>query len=160
MRILLGLILTISFSAACERFHEDVGEYKMGCPFEDKANYEYLSSEKGMDIYVKNKHELFDAVLVTTINNNIVRVEYAAEEADLSESDVNNLMRELKEKWGEPKAVGDEYQIFWEPNNGIVSRVFTDGALNDPEYGGSDNLYLIYETHEYDGYDRKRKVSP
>lgn len=160
MRILLGFILSLSFSFACERFNEDMGEYKMGCPLEDKATYEYLGNENGMDSYGKNNHKIFDAVMVTTINNNIVRLEYSTEDGELSEAVIDNLMNELKEKWGEPKSVGEKYQAFWEPDNGIISRVFTDGVLNDPENDGLDTLYLIYETHEYDGYDRKRKVSP
>lgn len=137
--------ITSSFSVVCNQPHEDVGGYKLGCPFVDKKNFKLEVEDKKTNsaLYLKQIEGFFDFVKIGVINNNIEMVEFGANEDSIfSQKDVDDLVFNLKKRWGSPQEEKDDYSFIWSFDNGVVGNIDLFAA----EFSGKNNTTLRYQS--------------
>lgn len=139
MRILLGLVLALSVSLACDQPHEEVGGYKIGCPFEDKTGFssQPIGSGKGVSAYSLNlKDSFFDTVDVRELNGNIEELTFRAAYPNLSGmyEDKESLLELVGKKWGkyEEIEISDDLRMYSvrEPNSDHLDSVIVIESIS------------------------------
>lgn len=134
MRILMSLVLALSFSFACDKPYEEAEGFKIGCPLEDTAGYQVATEEfNGSPVVIYSK---WDEQGKTTISPNfnfvsLITVDNVIENVFLTnfnrptEEDFLNVLGRLTQRWGVyldfPKPSNKTY--FWEPADGLISQI-------------------------------------
>lgn len=106
MRILLSSIaLALSISFACDQPYEEVGGYKIGCPFEVTEKYTLTNENIAMNAkeYQGDVSGLFDIVTIGTINGSIEAVSFRRnDDRNVSQHEIDNMLSSLTKRWGAP----------------------------------------------------------
>lgn len=143
MRILLGIVLALSVSFACDQPYEEVGGYKIGCPFDDKTGFVQDDSETkdGVSVYKSRlKDSFFESVSIDIINGNMEGVSFDRKYHDNDSSfldDEDILLSSLKERWGDPVTIDiskyNKIYSFRNSGNEIIDTVsvfrFVNGSV-------------------------------
>ncbi|WP_077929431.1 hypothetical protein [Wohlfahrtiimonas populi] len=139
MKILIGFILFLSVSFACDQPYEEFEGYKIGCNFEDKNNEFQLVELRGkLSLYQKNADEIFDSVNVIVLNGNIEGLVFVKNTESLGSSvdtfsedrslakKAALLIRKINERFGENIQINpNRGTMIWtpDPNNKIISMI-------------------------------------
>ena len=160
MRILLGFILALSVSFACDQPYEEVGGYKIGCPFDDKSGFilDKSKAKDGISVYKsKLKNSFFQEVSVEVINGNIEGVSFDKKYHDDDSSfldDEDVLLATLKERWGEFVAIDisryNKIYSFRNTNSEVIDRVSVFRFVNGPTAIISLNYYSKNQSKHYE----------
>lgn len=143
MRILLGIVLALSVSFACDQPYEEVGGYKIGCYLNPaKMPYDKMVKDENMRVLSNDlpKDSFFKKVTTTLLNGNIEQIEFTqsySNYVELSE-DMLVLLDTMKKKWGE----------YIEINPKEKSAVIVSDKSNDNNY-----LFEITQISPRDNYN-------
>lgn len=146
MRILLGFILALSVSFACDQPHEEVGGYKIGCPFDDKAgfNLDETDASGKLSYYSKIKDGLFNVVVIATLDGLIEYVELGVDGRVIPQKDADSIMHSLAKRWGDPVEVSNVgYNAKWIPRSETIAKISFFGLLKE------ETMTLTYESKKY-----------
>lgn len=163
MRIILGFILALSVSFACDQPHEEVGGYKIGCPFDDKAGFELKESANGIDTYkLKEPSGFFNNVEISVINGSAEGI-YFEKEYEIGIVDHLNdekiVLESLEKRWGESDYFditdSDRIYSFEQIDSPVISSVELFRFLN----GTSSALVLDYKTGSKERHEQSVKDS-
>lgn len=157
MRILLGLVLALSVSFACDQPYEEIGGYKIGCEFNDNGFLQTPSEEDGILSYVAVSKPPFDGVKLYAHNNILVKATFVREYDDLYDmnKDISSMLSRLKDRWGEFKKTEHQYQnfeyVFNDTKNDVIP-VISLYELRDNDIG---TVAIIYESIQYKELSKK-----
>lgn len=154
MRILLGLVLSLSVSFACDEPYEEIGGHKIGCPIDRDQVIASSPLESGEVLNMFKADGFFDTVAATEVDNKIEAIFFSR--ANIKSSDlshVTQLLNSLENKWGKLNEI--EPDIYHRAvNNDVIGEI----TLAFPKYEG-DDLILIYQSKKYlkQSQDKKNK---
>lgn len=76
MKIIIGFILALSVSFACDKPYAEVQGIKIGCPLENSQALTVIKQKdgNGITIYEKNMDGMFDTATLLVVNGNIEAV--------------------------------------------------------------------------------------
>lgn len=158
MRIILGFILALSVSFACDQPHEEVGGYKIGCPFENNDIFELKESANGIDTYkLKEPRGFFNNVEISVINGISEGIYFEKEyEIGVVEhlNDEKIVLESLEKRWGESDYFditdSDRIYSFEQIDSPVISSVELFRFLN----GTSSALVLDYKTDNKEKHEQ------
>ncbi|MBS7815929.1 hypothetical protein [Wohlfahrtiimonas chitiniclastica] len=165
MRIFLAAILCLSVSFACDQPFEEVGGYKIGCPY-DPVGMEHSKKDDGTDIYVKKLEDdsFFQVVGLGLIDNKIEELSFfsAYDNPDNMKRDIENILTKFTKRWGEYKTLetggGRTAYLFDNPNSSVLDSV---GILVIQDYTsneiGVSYTSKILEQHKNDKKEQLKK---
>lgn len=128
MRLIIGLLLATSISFACDNPNEEIGGYKVGCPFEASEKYTLINEDKYMDAqeYQGDTSGLFDIVVIGVINGNIEAVKFRRnDDRNVSQHEIDSMVSSLTKRWGKPTekdpVLSNVY--YWNLENSIIENI-------------------------------------
>lgn len=149
-RLLLLPILMLGLAFSCDQPYEDVGGIKIGCPIEDvegldeyqiPEEYQFNDVEEGLVIYQKKvEGEIFQFIYIGAIDD-IVHMVDIINYIDLSEDQLNQVINEHIEEFGEPidvKKIDEDITEMTFKGRGPI----TESLINyrSPYYGSSSSV--------------------
>lgn len=170
MRVLIGFILALSVSFACDQPYEEVGGYKIGCPFVVTDEYKLVDEEPAFNskTYTKNIDGVFDKVNITVMNEDVEFIRFDKNNyGKINQKDIDDMLVVLNKRWGEGKNDGKTSLYYtWSPDNSAIGEVvFTSSGPSSsfPDFTlwyTSKKLLDLIESHEgqdNDSQEEKRQ---
>lgn len=122
MRIIIKMIaclfLLSNVAMACCELYEDVAEYKIGCPFDDKG-FEQTYSKNNLMMYEKHlPNNMFDTIVVYIIDGNLEGIDFRVSRS-LTNEERTKVLTVIHERYG-----NTEYLSY-----GAYSKDMDDGIL-------------------------------
>ncbi|WP_077929231.1 hypothetical protein [Wohlfahrtiimonas populi] len=101
MKILIGFILFLSVSFACDQPYENIGRYRIGCPLIDKGKYSSLIFNEDMTIYEDSGNETVQKIYVVELYGKVEGIGFEKLlDYDNAEHDVKRYLRGIHKKFG------------------------------------------------------------
>lgn len=146
MRILLGIILALSASFACDQPYEEVSDYKIGCNFDDADRFHKIGErwDMGTAFYTKKTSGFFDVINIVTIDGKIESISFERNKnRSFNQGDKEALLDSLNKRWGSIESIGGSY--FITPKSNVVGMI-----TFIPISTSAGNIFsLEYESKEF-----------
>lgn len=153
MRVLIGVILALSVSFACDQPYEEVIGYKIGCPFVVTKDYveSLVDPDNNMSEYRKIvKGSFYEEIEIVIWNGIIEMVKFGEpyiERTDYKYSkNVDEAVLALNKRWGNYSEIKiserhREYSFYiWYPKNNVIGLI--DVIVKDPYLKEGDDTPL------------------
>lgn len=167
MRFFLLSFLLFSFVFACDFPHEEVGGYKIGCPYEGNGKLKQDSSVKIFE--EKLDGVFFETAEIALLNGNIEKITFTTFYNDSSQSfkkiadfskDRDALISSISEKWGDYKELdvggGTALYTIRDPKSDVLNSVFVI-QMPDSAYS-TIALSITYSSKKLNDYEEELSV--
>lgn len=131
--MLLTGLLFASWSYACDQPYEEVSGYKIGCPFEQKGDFQmddHRITQNGVLAYVKADDKNFKQITVIELDGNIEGLELQLVDGS---DDLDSVFESLADQWGIPQYMmhNDRRAFKWRPEHNVIDYVarYTDQVV-------------------------------
>lgn len=142
MRLIIGLLMATSIAFACDQPYEEVGGYKIGCPFENTSEFELIDTIDSIDMkrYTKDISGVFDSVTIDTLNGEIAWVGFLSERnKPYPTKDTQDIIKSLENRWGNFSE--DNGGFVNQPDNALISEIRFYASSNP-----DDNIMMLMYT--------------
>ncbi|WP_077929207.1 hypothetical protein [Wohlfahrtiimonas populi] len=158
MRFLLGIILALSVSFACDQPHEEVGGYKIGCYLNPaKMPYDKGSSDENIRVLSNNNlpsNSFFQVVVTTLLFGNIEKIQFSRSYPDYTQLSKDRLvlLNAINDRWGEYQEISPNVYLFGNIDSPVLDHIVIDESLN------SNTLSIVYISKKIEEYRKKHSL--